>query len=141
INLNTGFLQVRNASFLGSNTVVDNAGPATMGGLWFDNTASGTYAGNVTGNGIVYVGFNAGPGTTTFSGNNDSFAGDTYVFGGTLNVTGGHALSDTGRVFLSTDRVLNVLASETLGSLNDGGIYGGTGAVNLSGGNLSANSG
>ena len=128
INLNSGLLRVSNAGFLGSNTVVNNAGPVAVNGLWFDNTASGTYSGNMTGTGVVYVGF-GGAGVTTFSGNNNSFAGDTYVENGTLAVTGGNALSDTGGVFLATGGVLNVQSTETIGSLNDGVVYPGTGIV------------
>nr|NUR37703.1 hypothetical protein [Sphingomonas sp.] len=142
INLNSGILHTTDADFLGSNTIVNNAGPTGGGGgLWFDNTASGTYSGNMTGSGIVYVGFSGGAGITTFSGNNNAFTGDTYIETGTLAVTGGNALSDTGGVYLATGGVLDVQSSETIGSLNDGGVYGGTGSVTLSGGDLSVNSG
>ena len=140
INLNSGVLQVGNASFLGTNTIVNNAGPVTVGGLFFDNTASGTYAGNLSGTGVTYVGFNGSAGVTTLSGVNTS-TGGTYVRLGTLRVTGGSALDDTSGLFLSTGGILDVGATETIGSLNDGGPYGGTGAVTLSGGNLNINSG
>lgn len=140
INLNSGWLEVGDADFLGSNTIVNSAGTAPgNGGLYFDNTASGTYSGNMSGTGIVYVGFGGG-GITTFSGNN-TYTGGTYINNGTLVVTGGSALSDTGGVFLSTGGILDVAATETIGSLNDGGVYGGTGTVTLSGGNLRINSG
>ncbi len=140
INLNSGVLQVSNASFLGANTIVNNAGPAASGGLFFDNTATGTYAGNLSGTGVTYVGFNGSAGITTMSGVNTS-TGGTYVRLGTLRVIGGSAIGDTSGVFLSTGGILDVGATETIGSLNDGGPYGGTGAVTLSGGNLNIGSG
>lgn len=139
INVNTGWLQVPDADNLGSNTIVNNAGPVTSGGVWFDNTASGTYSGNMSGTGVVYVGF-SGAGTTTFSGTN-TYTGGTYIDGSTLQVTGGNALADTGEVQLSNSGTLDVAATEQIGALNDGLQYGGTGFVTLSGGNLLINSG
>ncbi|QXQ06454.1 autotransporter domain-containing protein [Sphingosinicellaceae bacterium] len=139
INLNSGFFQTTDASNLGTNTIVNNAGPVGDGGLYFDNTTTGTYAGNMSGTGVTYVGF-GGAGTTTFSGVNTT-TGGTYIDGGTLIVTGGSALSDTGEVQLSNGGTLDVATTETIGALNDGVFYGGKGNVTLSGGNLVINSG
>ncbi len=140
INLNGGFLEVRDADFLGANTIVNNAGPVSDAGLYFDNFASGTYSGNMSGTGIVYVGFGAGTGVTTFSGSN-TYTGGTYISSGTLAVSGGSALSDAGDVYVGSLGVLDVTATETIGGLNDGGFYGGTGSVLLSGGDLKIGSG
>ena len=140
LNFGSGTFNVSDASFLGSNTIVNNAGPVGVAGLWFQNGATGTYSGNMSGTGTVYVGFLGGAGVTTFSGNN-TYTGGTYIDGGTLSVTGGSALSDTGEVQLSNGGTLDVASTETIGSLNDGLVYGGTGSVTLSGGNLNIGSG
>ena len=140
INVNSGYLQVQDADFLGSNTVVNNA-VFFDGGVWFDNTASGTYSGNMSGPGVVFVGFSGGPGITTFSGNN-TYTGGTYISGGTLQVTGGSALADDGDVHLTTGGVLEVLQTEEIGGLFDGAPnYCCTGSVVLTSGDLLINSG
>ena len=139
INVNSGFFETTDASNFGTNTIVNNAGPVGDGGVYFDNGTTGTYAGNMSGTGVTYVGF-GGSGTTTFSGVNTT-TGGTYIDGGTLIVTGGSALSDTGEVQLSNGGTLDVATVETIGALNDGVFYGGTGNVTLSGGNLVINSG
>ena len=132
ININglNNFLETSNASFLGSNTIVNNAA------LVFNNGAAGTYAGNMSGTGFVFLGSGinnpAGVAVTTFSGAN-AYTGGTFVFGGTLRVTGGAALSDVGVVTILSAGTLDVAAAETIGNLF------GSGSVTLSGGNLTLN--
>jgi autotransporter-associated beta strand protein len=139
VNANSGYLEVQDADFLDSITVVNNANIADGGGVWFDNTASGTYSGNMSGTGTVYVGF-SGAGVTTFSGTN-TYTGGTYIDGSTLSVTGGAALADDGEVQISNGGTLDVAETETIGTLNDGLVYGGTGFITLSGGDLNINGG
>lgn len=139
INLNSGILEVGNASYLGSNTIVNNAGPVAVNGLYFDGSAAGTYSGNMSGTGVVYVGF-AGTAVTTFSGTN-TYTGGTYIQTGTLQVTGGSALADNGDVQIGGGGTLDVAQTETIGGLFDGLVYGGTGFVTLSGGDLIINNG
>ena len=146
INLNSGILATADADWLGANTIVNNASTVNSNGLNFRSEADGTYSGNMSGTGVVYVGISGGAGAiTTFSGNN-TYTGGTYIglnAGGpvTLAVTGGSALSDTGSVFIPTGGTLDVLATETIGGLNDGGFFGGTGSVTLTGGDLLIGSG
>jgi autotransporter-associated beta strand protein len=139
INVNSGLLAVNNPNYLGSNVVVNNSsgtsGAIAQGGIIFSGT--GTYSGNMSGTGTVYV----GSGTTTFSGAN-TYTGGTYLnFGGTLTVTGGQALSDTGTVFVGGTGTLNVAQTETIGALSNDTVFGGAGSVTLTGGNLLINSG
>ena len=120
INVNSGFLSVDDASFLGANTIVNNAGPVGVGGVIFTNVAAGpsTYSGNMSGTGVVQVG-TTGAGITVFSGTN-TYTGGTYIDNGTLRVTGGAALSDTGSVFIGgLGGTLDVAQTETIGGLND----------------------
>ncbi|MEG3154478.1 autotransporter domain-containing protein [Sphingomonas sp. RB1R13] len=134
INNNASYLVTTNASFLGANTIVNNTDPSFNGYVWFQNNATGTYSGNMSGDGIVYVGYNGGTAVTTFSGTN-TYTGGTYLngVGTTLSLTGGAALADTGLVDVSNGATLDVAGAETIGALD------GNGTVTLSGGNLTIN--
>ncbi|MFG6489764.1 autotransporter-associated beta strand repeat-containing protein, partial [Roseateles sp. BYS78W] len=68
----------------------------------------------------------SGAGTLTLSGAN-TYDGGTNINGGVVSVSGGGALSDTGAVTLAntSGATLNVVGSETIGSLNGGGTSGG----------------
>lgn len=134
ININTGFLEASNATFVGANTIVNNSGTtATPGGLVLNSTVAGTYSGNMSGTGATFVGYSVtnppGVAVTTFSGTNTS-TGGTNIFGATLRVLGGAALADTGTVTLAGGGTLDVAAAETIGDLV------GVGNVTLSGGDL-----
>ena len=127
ININAGTLIVDDADFLGGNTIVNNAT------LNFTNLASGTYSGSMSGAGVVNVG-GGGASVTTFSGTN-TYTGDTTITQGTLQLLGGAAIADTGNVVVTTPGILDVAASETVGSIN------GDGSITLSGGDLTVGSG
>ena len=133
--INGSQLQTANASFLGANAIVNTLDTFGSGYVWFQNNATGTYSGNMSGNGTVYVGYNGGTAVTTFSGTNTS-TGDTNLFGlgTTLRLIGGAALADTSAVYISGGATLDVAAAETIGALNSNGN------VTLSGGNLTINS-
>lgn len=140
INVNGGLLITNDASNLGSNNIVVNATPFNTDGLLFNSFVSGTFSGNLSGAGWVYVTNN--PGVTTFSGintNTETYVGSTA----TLRVIGGQALSDTGNLYIGGTGTLDVAATETIGSLNDDTtiLATGGGTVTLSGGNLNVNSG
>ncbi len=97
---------------LGSNVL-------TTGG----NNASSTFNGFVSGSGGLTK---TGTGTFTLAGTG-AYTGTTTVNGGTLALSGGSALSDAGVVVVSSGAVLDLLSSETIGSLD------GAGNVSLSG--------
>ena len=86
---------------------------ASAGTLRFDQTASGTYAGTLTGNGIVR---STGASGLTFSGNSSRFAGTTFVDNNTLNVTGNLG----GRTNVAAAGTL--IGNGTLGSLDVSGV-------------------
>ncbi len=113
------------------NITTSSSGGATLGNL---ATAGGLVTINVDGassaSGII-SGANtaltkAGAGTLTLSGAN-TYTGSTTVNAGTLSLTGGAAIANTGAVVLAdvAGVVLNVAASETIGSLAGGGASGG----------------
>jgi fibronectin-binding autotransporter adhesin len=134
INNNASYLVTNNASFLGANTIVNNTDTSLNGYVWFQNNVTGTYSGNMSGDGRVYVGYNGGTAVTTFSGTN-TYTGGTFLNGAgtTLSVTGGSALADTGAVSINNGATLDVAAAETIGALS------GNGNVTLSGGALTVN--
>ena len=86
---------------------------ASSGGLVFNQATAGTFAGAISGIGVV--GKN-GAGEVTFSGVN-TYTGRTSILDGILTVTGGAALSDVGQVSVSGG-TFRVAASETIGSLD-----------------------
>ena len=139
INVNSGLLATPDADFLGANTIVNNGMTPGQEGLLFLSNADGTYSGNMSGTGVVHIGF-GGAGVTTFSGTN-TYTGTTYIQGATLQVVGGSALADDGEVQIGTGGVLDVAADETIGTLNDGLDFGGAGTITLSGGDLGINDG
>ena len=139
INVNSGLLATPDANFLGANTIVNNATTVSLEGVWFQSIAAGTYSGNMSGAGVVYVGF-AGAAVTTFSGSN-TYTGTTFIQGATLQVTGGSALADDGEVQIGAGGILDVAATEEIGTLNDGLFFGGAGMITLSGGDLLINDG
>ncbi len=71
-----------------------------------------------------------GAGTTTLNAAN-TYTGLTAINAGTLVVAGGSAIIDTGAVFIdnAANATLQLDASETIGSLNGGGLTGGTVAL------------
>ncbi|MCC5834584.1 MAG: autotransporter-associated beta strand repeat-containing protein [Opitutales bacterium] len=102
--------------------------------LIFNQSNSGTYAGNISGDGNV---IRQGSGVLTFSGNN-VYSGDTLIESGTLRVQGGQAIGDQSRVVLANTAgaVFDLGGSnETIGSLAGGGSQGGS--VQLGSGILS----
>ncbi len=119
-----GELLTGDADFIGANTVVNNAT------VTFDNTAGGTFSGDMSGTGSVTVG-GGGASVTVFSGAN-SYSGGTTVSQGTLQLEGGAALSDAGAVTIGAAGMLDVVDSETIGALDN------EGAIDLSTGSLTA---
>lgn len=152
VNNNAGILSLDNASFLGSSatTVHNAAGGSGFGGLIFNGTAAGTFAGNIDGTGTVGV---TGPNATTLTGTN-TYSGYTYVYGGTLNANSNGALSASSDMYLAA-ATLNVNANTSVNNLYDyvspgnvinisggsslsiaGGYFGSTGGVINGPGNL-----
>ena len=130
VNINAGVLSIDNASFLGSSaTTVNNASLGNgIGGLIFNGTAAGTFAGNINGAGSVGV---TGPNATTFTGTNTQ-TGFTYVYFGTLNANSTGALSAASDMLLYNG-TLNVNVSNTVKDLID--YFGpNTSVVNIAGG-------
>jgi outer membrane autotransporter protein len=90
----------------------------------FDQSALGTYAGDMSGTGGLAK---TGIGTLILSGAN-TYAGGTTIDQGTLQISGGSALSDTGAVTLANTAGAKLDlngTSETIGSLAGGGTSGG----------------
>ena len=88
-------------------------------------TASGTLSvnGSVTGGGLT----KSGAGTLVLAGNN-SYSGSTSVTAGTLRLQGGVAIPDAGALILSNSAgvAVSIQNSETIGSLQGGGLSGGS---------------
>ena len=130
VNINAGVLSIDNASCRGASaTTVNNASLGNgIGGLIFNGTAAGTFAGNINGAGSVGV---TGPNATTFTGTNTQ-TGFTYVYFGTLNANSTGALSAASDMFLYNG-TLNVNVSNTVKDLID--YFGpNTSVVNIAGG-------
>jgi len=91
-------------------------------------TASGTLSinGSVTGGGLT----KSGAGTLVLAGSN-SYSGSTTVTAGSLRLQGGAAIPDAGALILSNSAgvAVSIQNSETIGSLQGGGLSGG--AVSL----------
>jgi len=87
-------------------------------------TASGTLSvnGSVTGGGLT----KSGAGTLVLAGNN-SYSGSTTVTAGSLRLQGGAAIPDAGALILSNSAgvAVSIQNSETIGSLQGGGLSGG----------------
>ncbi|MFH1496376.1 MAG: autotransporter-associated beta strand repeat-containing protein [Verrucomicrobiota bacterium] len=105
--------------------------------LAFDQAATGTYAGVISGSGAVTK---SGAGNLTLSGAN-TFTGTAAVSAGTLTLSGGSALADTAAVSLAdaAGATLALADSETIGSLSGGGSTGGD--VSLGANTLTVGSG
>ncbi len=131
VNVNAGVLSIDNASFLGSSaTTVHNASAGIgIGGLIFNGTTAGTFAGNIDGSGTVGV---TGPNATTFTGTNTQ-TGLTYIYtGGVLNANSTGALSAASDLYMYNG-TLNVNANSTVNNLID--YFGpNTSVINLAGG-------
>ena len=88
-------------------------------------TVSGTLSvnGSVTGGGLT----KSGAGTLVLAGNN-SYSGSTSVTAGTLRLQGGVAIPDAGALILSNSAgvAVSIQNSETIGSLQGGGLSGGS---------------
>ena len=100
-------------SLAGSGTVTLGTGTLTTGG---DNTST-NYAGVISGTGGL---IKQGTGTMTLSGVN-TFTGPTSVTAGILSLSGGAALSDVTSVTVTNPGALNLVNSETIGSLAGSG--------------------
>ncbi|MES2922252.1 MAG: autotransporter-associated beta strand repeat-containing protein [Verrucomicrobiota bacterium] len=72
-----------------------------------------------------------GTGTLTLSGSN-TYTGATNIHGGTLSISGSSAIADTGAVIVAntSGAAFNLLANETIGSLEGGGATGGNVTLN-----------
>lgn len=117
VNNNAGVLSLDSASFLGSSAtrVNNNANGFGLGGLIFNGTAAGTFAGNIVGTGSVGV---TGANATTWTGTN-TFTGLTYInTGGVLNANGVGSLSANSDMFM-WNGTLNVNANNSVRDLID----------------------
>ncbi len=139
LTFNGGKLQ-----YTGDTTVTDHGATLNASGATLEVTnpattltVSGAIAGN-SGGALTKT----GNGTLVLSGAN-SYNGATTVSAGTLTVSGGNGLPDSNAVIVAdlAGVALNVNASETIGSLNGGGLNGGnatlTGTLTLGGDNSS----
>ena len=112
-------------------SLASSSGPSTAqvslgnGVLSVGNYTIATFAGVISGVGGSLD--KLGAGTLTLSGAN-TYTGTTSVLAGTLTVSGGSAIADTSAVVLAdaAGAILNLTASETIGSLSGGGATGGT---------------
>lgn len=152
VNNNAGVLSVDNASFLGSSaTTVNNTSLGIgIGGLIFNGTAAGTFAGNITGVGSVGI---TGLQATTFTGTNTN-TGLVYIYnGGTLNANSNGALSAAADLYFGGGALgggtLNVNANVSVNNLIDfqAGVpvstinINGTNSLSVAGGNFGNNGG
>ena len=96
-------------SLAGAGNVTLNANTLTTGG----NNGTTTFSGVMSGTGGLTK---AGTGTMTLSGAN-TFTGATNVNAGILSLVGGAALSDVTAVTVTVPGTLNLVNSETIGSL------------------------
>jgi len=98
---------------------IDSAGTLTI-----NQNADGIYSGRIIGTGAVVK---SGSYILTLNGTN-TYQGGTTISEGTLRVSGGNALHNSGSVILAdvSGALLDVITSETIGSLSGGGIHGGT---------------
>ena len=97
---------------LGQNGTFNIAGTAAI-----SSTISGTNLGFTK----------TGAGTLTLNGSN-TYTGSTTINAGNLTISGGNAITDNGTVILANTAGVNfnVNASETIGTLQGGGVTGGT---------------
>ncbi|MGU3496664.1 autotransporter-associated beta strand repeat-containing protein [Xanthobacteraceae bacterium A53D] len=120
-----GILYVGNNGTTGSITgnVINNAG------LAFYRSDDITYAGVISGTGLVGVG-SGGTGTTTFTGNH-TYAGGTQIENGTLQIgDGGTSGSIIGNVYMAA----GTLAFDRSDAVTFAGVLSGTGALVQKGG-------
>ena len=122
--ISAGTLQGTTSTLIGN--VVDN------GTLVIDNTAGGTFAGNITGTGGLST-INAG--TTTLTGNN-TYSGATNVGAGTL-VVGPTGIGDSSATTIAAGATLQLAANETIGSLAGAGTLTGPFTLTNGGNNTS----
>jgi len=112
-----GILSLDNAAFLGSaaTTVHNSSTGGGLGGLIFNGTQAGTFAGNIDGTGTVGV---TGANATTFTGTN-TYTGLTYInTGGVLNADSTGALSANSDMYM-WNGTLNVNANNSVRNLID----------------------
>jgi fibronectin-binding autotransporter adhesin len=120
-----------------------DAGTLTLSGVILGNNAALSVAGdgNVTMSGaignITSLTREAGIGTLLLSGAN-TFTGPTFVNQGVLQVQGGQALSDTAGVTVGAAGFLQLLSSETVGSIAGAGLIRFTGVTLTAGGDNSS---
>jgi len=103
---------------------------------------AGTVSANLAGGGLTKT----TAGTVTLSGSN-TYTGLTDLQGGILTLSGGSAIADTGAVKVAAGATLNLLADETVGSLDSAGVVDGAGRTltaatyGFTGGTVNANLG
>ena len=109
-------------TFTGSNNLT--TADVSLSGNRTVTTVSGTLSinGSVTGGGLT----KSGAGTLVLAGNS-SYSGSTTVTAGTLRLQGGAAIPDAGALILSNSAgvAVSIQNSETIGSLQGGGLSGG----------------
>jgi len=109
-------------TFTGSNNLT--TADVSLSGNRTVTTVSGTLSinGSVTGGGLT----KSGAGTLVLAGNS-SYSGSTTVTAGSLRLQGGAAIPDAGALILSNSAgvAVSIQNSETIGSLQGGGLSGG----------------
>ena len=96
----------------------DSASKLTIG----NGGGSGTFSGIISDGAAAISVEKTGSGTQTLAGTNN-YSGDTTVSGGTLVVTGGHAISDSGRLIIHSGAKVDPSGStETVGTLFFGSV-------------------
>jgi len=112
-NTYTGGTTVSEGTLVGNSASIRGV-LANNAAVIFNQTATGTFAGAISGSGSLTK---EGVGNLTLSGVNTS-TGPTFVKAGMLTVTGGNAIGDSALVVISSGATLAVAQSETIGSLS-----------------------
>jgi len=123
------------ATLQGATNTISGGSIANAGALVFSQTLDGTYAGVISGVGVVQI--DSPTQSVTLSGAN-TFSGATAITAGTLIASGGAGIGDLSAVTIASGATLQLANSETIGSLAGAGtarILGNT--LNLGGDNTS----
>ena len=105
----TGLITITKATQLTGNATFNVVGTSNTLALESIEESGGSRSLTKTGNGTLTIN-----GTGTYTG-------VTTISNGTLTLSGGNAIADTGSVSISTEGILNLGASETIGSLSGAG--------------------
>ncbi len=140
IDTTNGNLTITNGITANGNATISGANEIILGGDNTWDTASGK---TLTVSSVISGGqalTKSGAGTLNLSGTN-SYTGTTTISAGTVVLAGGNAIADSGAVVTAnvSGALLQLDASETIGSLSGGGTDGGN--VDLQGNTLTVGTG